>query len=51
VVIAILKKVSKLKASLIIFLQILLAAVFEKTQISCALQPEVNTSELHDGVV
>jgi len=41
VLIAILKKELNLNASLYTWLQILLASVFEKTEISCALQPDI----------
>ena len=40
VLIAIIKKELKLKASLYTCLQILSVSVFEKTEISCALQPD-----------
>lgn len=40
VLIAIVKKELHLKASLYTCLQILSVSVFEKTQISCALQPD-----------
>lgn len=45
VLIAIVKKELQLKASLYTFLQILSVSVFEKTPISCALQPDDYTSE------
>jgi IS4 transposase len=45
VLIAIVKKELHLDASLYTLLQILSVSVFEKTQISCALQPDVNTTE------
>jgi len=45
VLIAIVKKELQLKASLYTFLQILSVSVFEKTPISCALQPDAYTSE------
>jgi len=41
VLIAIVKKELHLHASLYTLLQILSVSIFEKTQISCALQPEV----------
>jgi len=44
VLIAIVKKELHLNASLYTLLQILSVAVFEKTQISCALQPDANRS-------
>jgi hypothetical protein len=44
VLIAIVKKELQLKASLYTFLQILSVSVFEKTQISCALQPDAHTT-------
>jgi IS4 transposase len=44
VLIAIVKKELQLKASLYTFLQILSVSVFEKTPISCALQPDACTS-------
>jgi len=43
VLIAIIKKELHLDASLYTFLQILLVSVFEKTQLSCALQPDTTT--------
>ena len=46
VLIAIVKKELQLDASLYTCLQILSVSVFEKTQISCALQPELRTSNL-----
>jgi hypothetical protein len=45
VLIAIVKKELHLNASLYTCLQILSVSVFEKTQISCALQPDANTTE------
>lgn len=45
VLIAIVKKELQLKASLYTLLQILSVSVFEKTQISCALQPDAHTTE------
>ena len=44
VLIAIVKKELHLNASLYTLLQILSVSVFEKTQISCALQPDANRS-------
>jgi IS4 transposase len=44
VLIAIVKKELQLKASLYTFLQILSVSVFEKTQISCALQTDAHTT-------
>ena len=46
VLIAIVKKELHLEASLYTLLQILSVSVFEKTQISCALQPEARTTEI-----
>jgi hypothetical protein len=46
VLIAIVKKELHLDASLYTLLQILSVSVFEKTQISCALQPDANTSKI-----
>jgi Domain of unknown function (DUF4372)/Transposase DDE domain len=48
VLVAIVKKELQLKASLYTFLQILSVSVFEKTSISCALQPYAYTSEPPD---
>ena len=45
VLIAIVKKELHLDASLYTLLQILSVSVFEKTQISCALQPDAHTTE------
>jgi Transposase DDE domain/Domain of unknown function (DUF4372) len=45
VLIAIVKKELQLTASLYTLLQILSVSVFEKTQISCALQPDVHTTD------
>ena len=45
VVIAIVKKELKLDASLYTFLQILSVSIFEKTEISCALQPSTNRTD------
>ena len=42
VLIAIVKKELHLNASLYTLLQILSVSIFEKTQISCALQPDTN---------
>jgi IS4 transposase len=47
VLIAIIKKELQLDASLYTCLQILSVSVFEKTQISCALQQTVSHSDLH----
>jgi transposase len=44
VLIAIVKKELQLNASLYTLLQILSVSIFEKTQISCALQPDANTT-------
>ena len=44
--IAIVKKELHLDASLYTLLQILSVSVFEKTLISCALQPNVRTTEI-----
>ena len=49
VLIAIVKKELQLKASLYTFLQILSVSVFEKTSISCALQPDAYKSDVPDG--
>ena len=49
VLIAIVKKELHLDASLYTLLQILSVSVFEKTLISCALQPIANTTELPLG--
>jgi transposase len=46
VLIAIIKKELHLEASLYTLLQILSVSVFEKTQISCALQPNARTTEI-----
>ena len=46
VLIAIVKKELQLKVSLYTFVQILSVSIFEKTQLSCALQPDANTSDL-----
>jgi transposase len=46
VLIAIVKKELHLDASLYTLLQILSVSVFEKTQISCALQPSARTTEI-----
>ncbi len=46
VLIAIVKKELHLDASLYTLLQILSVSVFEKTLISCALQPEARTTEI-----
>jgi len=46
VLIAIVKKELHLDASLYTLLQILSVSVFEKTQISCALQPDADTSKI-----
>ena len=46
VLIAIVKKELHLEASLYTLLQILSVSVFEKTLISCALQPEARTTEI-----
>ena len=46
VLIAIVKKELHLDASLYTLLQILSVSVFEKTQISCALQPHAHTTEM-----
>ena len=45
VLIAIIRKELKLEASLYTCLQILSVSVFEKTHISCALQPSLNTTD------
>jgi hypothetical protein len=49
VLIAIVKKELHLDASLYTLLQILSVSVFEKTQISCALQPDADTSKISPG--
>jgi len=49
VLIAIVKKELQLNASLYTLLQILSVSVFEKTQISCALQPDQSAPELPLG--
>jgi hypothetical protein len=49
VLIAIVKKELQLNASLYTLLQILSVSIFEKTQISCALQPDPSTTELPLG--
>ena len=49
VLIAIVKKELNLDASLYTCLQILSVSLFEKTQISCALQPYLNRTDLHDS--
>lgn len=46
VLIAIVKKELHLDASLYTLLQILSVSVFEKTEISCALQPDTNRTVL-----
>ncbi len=46
VLIAIVKKKLHLDASLYTLLQILSVSVFEKTQLSCALQPDLQTQEM-----
>jgi hypothetical protein len=46
VLIAIVKKELKLDASLYTCLQILSVSIFEKTDISCALQPNLNRTDL-----
>jgi IS4 transposase len=46
VLIAIVKKELQLNASLYTLLQILSVSVFEKTKISCALQPDARTTEI-----
>jgi hypothetical protein len=46
VLIAIVKKELHLNASLYTLLQILSVSVFEKTHISCALQPDVSRSNV-----
>ena len=46
VLIAIVKKELHLEASLYTLLQILSVSVFEKTLISCALQPEARTTKI-----
>ena len=48
VLIAIVKKELKLDASLYTCLQILSVSIFEKTEISCALQPYFHTSNPSD---
>ncbi len=47
--IAIVKKELQLDASLYTCLQILLVSVFEKTQISCALQADASQADLLDA--
>jgi hypothetical protein len=47
VLIAIVKKELKLDASLYTCLQILSVSLFEKTEISCALRPYLNRTDLH----
>jgi transposase len=47
VLIAIVKKELKLDASLYTCLQILSVSIFEKTEISCALQPSSNRTDPH----
>ena len=49
VLIAIIKKELHLDASLYTLLQILSVSVFEKTQISCALQPDASQINLLDA--
>lgn len=49
VLIAIVKKDLHLNASLYTLLQILSVSVFEKTQISCALQPDLSAPEMSLG--
>ena len=49
VLIAIVKKELQLDASLYTCLQILSVSVFEKTQLSCALQPDGSQIELDDA--
>jgi hypothetical protein len=49
VLIAIVKKELQLNASLYTLLQILSVSVFEKTEISCALQPDLPAPELPLG--
>ncbi len=49
VLIAIVKKELQLEASLYTCLQILSVSVFEKTQISCALQPDASQTDLPDA--
>ena len=46
VLIAIVKKKLQLDASLYTLLQILSVSVFEKTQLSCALQPDLEIQEM-----
>jgi hypothetical protein len=46
VLIAILKKELQLKASLYTCLQILSVSIFEKTELSCALQPDISQREV-----
>jgi len=46
VLIAIVKKELQLDASLYSLLQILSVSVFEKTEISCALQPDASTPKI-----
>jgi hypothetical protein len=47
VLIAIVKKELKLDASLYTCIQILSVSIFEKTEISCALQPSSNRTDPH----
>ena len=49
VLIAIVKKELQLDASLYTYLQILSVSVFEKTQLSCALQTDLSQSEQADA--
>ena len=49
VLIAIVKKELHLEASLYTFLQILSVSIFEKIEVSRALQPDRNTSDSHDS--
>ena len=49
VLIAIVKKELQLEASLYTCLQILSVSVFEKTELSCALQADLSQAELPDG--
>ena len=48
VLIAIVKKELKLEASLYTCLQILSVSIFEKTEISCTLQPYLNRTDQPD---
>jgi len=48
VLIAIVKKELKLEASLYTCLQILSVSIFEKTEISCALQPSLNRTAQYE---